>query len=166
MKTVNAKKNVLLRNLVAVAFFVSSPIGMAAEPFQIQGRVVGISDGDTLTVLDNRSQQHKIRLAEIDAPEKAQDFGERSKQHLSDLVFGKEVVVTVIDTDRYQRKVGEVTTGTISANHEQVKAGLAWVYRRYANDLRLYRYETAAREQKLGLWSLPSPTPPWEFRKR
>lgn len=162
----NAETKVLILSLFAVVAMTLTNNVMAAQLDQIHGRVVGVSDGDTVTVLDDQSRQHKVRLAEIDAPEKAQDFGLRSKQNLSDLVFGKIVAVTVIDNDRYQRKVGVVIVGTLNANHEQVKAGMAWVYRRYANDLKLYRYEAEAKAQKLGLWSQPYPTPPWEFRRR
>lgn len=91
----------------------------------IEGRVVGVSDGDTVTVLDAGRRQHKFRLLGIDAPEKDQDFGERSKQSLSDLVFGKDVMVEYEKKDRYGRTLGKVVVGGRSANLEQVRAGLA-----------------------------------------
>jgi len=92
----------------------------------IEGRVVGISDGDTITVLDSSKKQHKIRLAGIDAPEKKQPFGQASKVHLSDLVFGKNVVLDCGKTDRYKREICIVMINGQDANLAQVRAGLAW----------------------------------------
>ena len=140
----------------------------AATPNQatvVEGRVVAIADGDTLTVLDVHKQQHKIRLAEIDAPEKGQDFGQRSRQNLSDLCFHKHARVRVVDVDRYQRIVGRVECDGKDANLAQVIAGLAWVYEGYAKDVDLKKAQETARLNKVGLWSQPNPTPPWEFRK-
>lgn len=137
----------------------------------IEGRVVGVSDGDTVTVLDAGRRQHKIRLLGVDAPEKDQDFGERSKQSLSDMVFGKDVRVEYEKKDRYGRTLGKVLVGGRSANLEQVRAGLAWFYRHYAEDVpevdraALDRAEREARQSKRGLWSQPNPTPPWDFRR-
>jgi endonuclease YncB( thermonuclease family) len=130
----------------------------------ISGRVVGISDGDTITVLDFTNHQIRIRLHQIDAPEKNQDFGARSKQSLSDLVFGKSVTVEVATTDKYGRTVGKVLIGGVDANLEQVKRGMAWVYRQYAHDQAYYVAEETARKAKIGLWSQPNSIPPWEFR--
>jgi endonuclease YncB( thermonuclease family) len=137
----------------------------------IEGRVVGVSDGDTVTVLDAGRRQHKIRLLGVDAPEKDQDFGERSKQSLSDLVYGKDVTVDYEKKDRYGRTLGKVMVGGRSANLEQVRAGLAWFYRHYADDVpkadrtALDEAEREARQSKRGLWSQPNPTPPWDFRR-
>lgn len=107
----------------------------AAEASIIRGRVVGVSDGDTVTVLDAGRRQHKIRLLGVDAPEKDQDFGERSKQNLSDLVYFKDVAVEYKKQDGYGRTLGKVLVGGKSANLEQVRAGLAWFYRHYADDV-------------------------------
>lgn len=130
----------------------------------ITGRVVGVADGDTLTVLDSNKGLSKIRLHQIDAPEKKQDFGQRSKQSLSDLVYGKQVRVEVFDTDRYQRKVGKVWVNGTDANLEQVKRGMAWVYEKYATDPIYFAAERTARERRIGLWNQPNPMPPWVFR--
>lgn len=130
----------------------------------LMGRVVGVADGDTLTVLDSSKGQTKIRLHQIDAPEKKQDFGQRSKQSLSDLVYGKQVRVEVFDTDKYQRKVGKVWVNGTDANLEQVKRGMAWVYEKYANDPAYFAAERAAKSGRVGLWNQPNPTPPWVFR--
>lgn len=94
--------------------------------------VIGISDGDTLTVLDEDKQQVKIRLAEIDAPEKKQPFGTKSKQSLSDLCFGKQAEIIPQVKDRYKRTVARVRCAGVDANAEQVNRGMAWVYRQYA----------------------------------
>jgi endonuclease YncB( thermonuclease family) len=100
----------------------------------LTGRVVGVADGDTLTVLDSNRRQHKIRLAGIDAPEKAQAFGDRSKTRLSLLTFNKMVTVEWSKTDRYGRVVGKVMLGNLDINLEQIKSGMAWWYRDYAKE--------------------------------
>lgn len=127
--------------------------------------VIGIADGDTLTVLNADKQQVKIRLAEIDAPEKRQPFGTKSKQSLSDLCFGKEAKVVPRTTDRYGRTIARVSCAGVDANAEQVNRGMAWVYRQYAKDHNLYILQHEARRLKRGLWTDKSPTPPWEWRK-
>ena len=132
----------------------------------IEGRVVGVSDGDTLTVLDAGNTQFKIRLAAIDAPEKAQAFGQRGKEKLSDICYGKQASVTVVDTDRYGRTVGEVVCDGTNANEAMIKSGFAWVYRKYAKGYgHLYAFEDEAKASKRGLWADPNPTAPWEWRK-
>ena len=136
-----------------------------AQAATFTGKVVGIADGDTLTVLTATKQQHKIRLAEIDAPEKHQAFGTKSKQSLSDLCFGKEAEITPRVKDRYQRIVARVKCAGVDANAEQVNRGMAWVYRRYAKDHDLYVLEHGAKVEKRGLWADSSPTPPWHWRK-
>ena len=132
---------------------------------------VGVSDGDTVTVLDASKRQHRVRLLGIDAPEKDQDFRQASKQNLSELVFGREVTVESEKLDRYGRTLGKVMVDGRSANLEQVKAGLAWFYRHYAEDVpaadreELEAAETEAKQAGEGLWGRPDPTPPWDFRR-
>jgi endonuclease YncB( thermonuclease family) len=137
----------------------------AAQAATFSGKVVGIADGDTLTVLTPSKQQHKIRLAEIDAPEKHQPFGTKSKQSLSDLCFGKDAEVSPRVKDRYQRIVARVKCAGVDVNLEQVNRGMAWVYRKYAKDHDLYVLEHGAKVEKRGLWTDSSPTPPWQWRK-
>ena len=138
----------------------------------LEGRVVGVHDGDTITVLDASRQQYKIRLAGIDAPELHQAFGSRSKQNLSGLVYNRQVLVEWEKHDRYGRTVGMVLVDGRDANLEQVRAGMAWWYRQYAKEQRpddRQRYEAAeseARQAKRGLWADQAPVPPWEFRRR
>lgn len=131
----------------------------------IAGRVVGVSDGDTITVLADGHDQYKVRLAEIDAPEKAQAFGQHAKQSLSDLVFAKDVTVEVVDKDRYGRTVGQVYVNATNVNTLQVERGMAWAYRRYLKNQALLGIEQQAREARRGLWADAAPTPPWEYRR-
>lgn len=138
----------------------------------ISGRTIGVSDGDTITVLDSTNTSHKIRLAGIDAPEKSQPFGQRSKESLSDLVFGRTVTVETEKVDKYRRKVGKIITPEgIDANLEQVRRGLAWHYKEYqaeqlAADRAAYSAaEGIAKDQRRGLWEDAQPVAPWEFRK-
>jgi endonuclease YncB( thermonuclease family) len=142
-----------------------------AQGAELAGLVVGVSDGDTITVLDAGKVQHKVRLAGIDAPEKRQPFGDAAKRALSDLVFQKSVRVSWNKTDKYRRLVGVVrpeATGA-DANLEQLRAGLAWHYKAYeaeqapAERARYAAAEAQARAARLGLWRDPSPLPPWVF---
>ena len=141
-----------------------------AQAANITGKVVGVSDGDTITVLDASKTQHKIRLEGIDAPEKAQPFGNRSKEHLSDQVFGKQVEVQSNKTDKYGRTVGKVLINGKDANLEQIRAGFAWHYKEYqkeqsSSDRVAYsNAESFARTARSGLWSDPKPMAPWEWR--
>ncbi|WP_340137708.1 thermonuclease family protein [Aeromonas veronii] len=139
-------------------FAVLAPALAAAS--ELSGRVVGVADGDTLTLLHAQTPV-RIRLAEIDAPEKAQPFGQRSKQSLSDLCYGKEALVVVSAQDRYGRSIGRVWCAGTDANAEQVRRGMAWVYDRYATDKTLYSLQDAARQARNGLWADPAPVRPW-----
>ncbi len=135
-------------------------------------RVVGVTDGDTVNVLDETRVQHKIRLAGIDAPEKAQPYGQRSKQHLAELVFGKEVVLDCGKRDRYKREICVVGLDGQDINLALVQTGFSWWYRQYAHEqtsAQRHDYaaaEAAAREARRGLWADDNPTPPWEWRHR
>lgn len=156
----------------------ASPLGAEV----LTGKVVGVSDGDTITVLDATRTQHKIRLAGIDAPEKSQPFGQRAKENMSRLVFGKAVEVDWHKRDRYQRLVGKVRVAepsctatscpkTLDAGLAQLTEGLAWWYRQYAREQsqadagRYHFAEEEARARHAGLWSTAEPTAPWDWRK-
>jgi len=130
------------------------------------GKVVGITDGDTIKVMHN-GRAEKIRLNGIDCPEKGQPFGTKAKEFTSEMVFGKTVTVHVTDTDRYGRTVADVilTDGRI-LNRELVAAGLAWWYKRYSQDKSLGQLEADARAARRGLWADPEPVPPWCWRMR
>jgi endonuclease YncB( thermonuclease family) len=145
-----------------LAVLVSVAPGAAPE---FRGQVVGVTDGDTITVLHDRRSE-KIRLNGIDAPERGQPFGERAKQFTSRLAFGQEATVRVIDHDRYGRTIAEVILADgRSLNRELVRSGHAWWYRRYSMDPTLGVLEAEARAARRGLWSEPNATPPWEWRR-
>lgn len=128
------------------------------------GKVVNVTDGDSITVLRDR-QQVKVRLVDIDAPEKGQPFGNRSKRALEALVKGQEVLVVERGQDKYHRTLGRIYRGDVDVNAELVREGMVWVYRQYGNDPTLNAIEAAAKEQKRGLWRDREPVPPWEWRK-
>lgn len=136
----------------------------------VQGRVVGVSDGDTITVLDAQRQQHKIRLAGIDAPESKQAFGQASRKHLSDMVFDRDVTLDCGKTDKYRREVCVVLVDGHDINLAQVTAGMAWWYRKYQKEQSTAQRssyeaaEAAAKAGRVGLWSEADPVPPWEWR--
>jgi endonuclease YncB( thermonuclease family) len=167
----------MLRNsnrIIKVLLFLSALLlSVSAQQQTITGKVVGVSDGDTITVLDADKRQHKIRLEGIDAPGSSQDYGSRAKQSLSDLVFGKTVTVTSSKRDRYGRVLGKVTldVGKLplegrNVNLEQVRRGYAWFYRHYAKELRpedaaaYERAENDAKASKRGMWANGEPMPP------
>jgi micrococcal nuclease len=131
-----------------------------------QGEVVGVSDGDTITVMHD-GKGEKIRLYGVDCPEKDQDFGQKAKQFTSSMVFGKTVDVKPVDQDRYGRTVGIVVYDRVNLNVELIRSGHAWVYRQYCTrpECKAWEFiEAKAKDEKNGLWSVPNPTPPWEFR--
>lgn len=132
----------------------------------VVGLVVAVADGDTLTVLNEDFQQVKVRLAEIDAPEKRQPFGNRARQSLGELCHEKRAEVRVVDVDRYKRIVGRVTCAGVDANATQVRRGMAWVYDRYAQDRTLYQLQEEARSAGRGLWADRNPIAPWDWRRR
>ena len=136
----------------------------------ITGRVVGVADGDTLTLLDASNQTHKIRLSGIDAPEKNQDFGQRAKASLSELVYGRAGTASCQKKDRYRRDVCVVKVNDKDVGLEQIRTGLAWWYRQYAREqtrqerLDYEKAEQDAKNRRLGLWSRNAPIPPWDWR--
>ena len=168
--------------LAMLLFLVVASSSLQAET--LFGQVIGVSDGDTVTVLDAGKESYRVRLAGIDAPEKKQPFGDRSKQTLSALVFGKPVEVEWHKRDRYGRLIGKILVAkpdsactddrcpkVIDASLSQIEAGLAWHYKQYAKEqanedrMRYAEAENTARVKRLGLWSEGDPVPPWEWRK-
>jgi endonuclease YncB( thermonuclease family) len=151
--------------LTSILLVLAGPSGHTATTYT--GKVISIADGDTLRIL-YRDGQLKIRLAEIDTPERKQPWGNRARQALSDKVFGKIVDVVEIDRDRYGRIVGRIYLDGRDINREMVAEGHAWVYRKYMRDESLLTDEAVAREAGRGLWSLPEAkrVPPWEWRRR
>ncbi|MBK8454256.1 MAG: thermonuclease family protein [Thiofilum sp.] len=130
----------------------------------LAGTVVGVHDGDTITVLTFNYQTVKVRLAQIDAPEKRQAFGEVSKQTLARRVMRQTVKVEIETTDKYGRLAGKVLLNGMDINREQVEKGMAWVYTQYAHEADYLRAQERAQRAKLGLWQDKTPIPPWVFR--
>lgn len=138
----------------------------------MQGKVVNVADGDTITVLDAQNTKHKIRLQGLDAPERAQPFGQKSMQSLHHLVHSKQVTIDFDKKDKYGRTVGKVLLNGTDICLEQIKAGMAWHYKQYQSeqskeDRKIYAdAEVAAQTQGVGLWKDKNPTSPWEYRKQ
>jgi micrococcal nuclease len=129
------------------------------------GKVVAVKDGDTIVVLSEKTPI-KIRLHEIDCPELGQDFGRKAKEFTSELCFEKNVKVIVKGKDYFGRTLAEIILpDKKNLNHELVKKGLAWHFKKYSKDKTLAVFELNARKTRAGLWSLSNPIPPWEFRK-
>ena len=159
----------LMLSVLSAALLALTSLAVSAA--DLTGKVVGISDGDTLTLLvpDGASfKQIKVRLGEIDTPESKQPYGTRARQTLSDLAYNQQARVVVQDTDRYGRTVGRVYVGSVDVNAELVKQGAAWVYRQYLKDQSLLALEAEAKAAKRGLWGLPETErcPPWDWRKK
>ena len=140
--------------------FIALPCG--AE--MLHGKVVGVADGDTLTLLSPDNNRTRIRLFGIDAPEKSQPFGQKSKASLSELVFDRNVDVSIETLDHYGRTVGSVIYEGNDINLEQVRRGMAWVYQKYTRDPKYLETEAEARTTHRGLWRDEDPSPPWEYR--
>lgn len=140
----------------------SAPAKISSE---MVGTVVGITDGDTITVLSGKTQ-FKVRLSGIDAPEKRQPFGAAAKQKLSDSIYKQPVVLVVHGKDRNQRSIADVFVGKRWINLEMVRSGYAWRYTAYSHDPQLIAAEDAARSTKRGLWVDPAPVAPWDWRKQ
>ncbi len=130
----------------------------------IIGEVIGIADGDTITIRGN-GKNYKIRLDGIDAPEKKQDYGRKATNVLSDLVFRKNVRVRWKEKDRYGCVIGQVIAGGVWVNHQLLLDGWAWHYTDYSSDPDLSEAGRLAREADRGIWANANePQPPWEFR--
>jgi endonuclease YncB( thermonuclease family) len=144
---------------------------ICANADELTGRVVDVSSGDSITIMDASNTELKVRLSGIDAPEKQQPFGLESKKSLSDLINGKEVTVNWIKRDYHKRVVGKVLLKKVDVNLEQVKRGMAWVFKHFMDDP--YSQDQAdymdaqdeAENRHLGLWSQNEPIPPWEYRR-
>ncbi|MBA3035700.1 MAG: nuclease [Desulfobacterium sp.] len=159
------KSNRLIKFSVFLFLFFAAYSLAWSEPLtKWTGKVVGISDGDTITVMKD-GKGEKIRLAEIDCPEKAQPFGAKAKKFTSDLSFGKEVTVAPSNIDKYGRIVAQIILpdGT-SLNDNLVKNGFAWQYKAYSSSKRLADIEAEAKKDKAGLWADANPVAPWKWR--
>jgi len=166
--TETSMRSRLLRVSLVVIGFLASCFVFAA---QIEGKVVAVQDGDTITVLDASKKQHRIRFAGIDAPERGQPFGNAAKERLSELVFRQAVIADCYKKDRYRREICRVFRNGADIALEMIRAGYAWHFKRYADEQtpeERARYELAeneARLRKRGLWRDTDPLPPWEWRR-
>jgi endonuclease YncB( thermonuclease family) len=167
----NSLKNFVIKfTCVFVVSFLFAFVDAKAEV--LIGKVVGITDGDTITVIDSDKTEHKIRLMGIDAPEKKQDFGNESKKALSNFIYQKEVSVEYKKQDRYKRKVGKIILGKEDICLQMIKDGMAWHYKDYEKeqsktDRDLYsQAELKAREEKIGLWQDSKAIKPSAFRHK
>lgn len=153
------------------AVLLLSAVSGFASADMLTGRIVGIVDGDTVDLLIDGRENVRVRVAGIDAPERSQAFGQRSKQRMSEIVFGKAVQVESTKRDRYGRVIGKVMVNGRDAGLSLIDSGLAWHYKKYqreqsAADREIYSLaEDKARSSKVGLWRDSDPTPPWEWRK-
>jgi len=163
-----------MRAIQAAAIFAAfvtftSPLEVRAA--ELDGTIVGVADGDTVTLLDASKTQHRIRLDGIDAPERAQPHGQRARQSLAALAHGRAARADCPKVDRYGRAVCRVTIDGVDVGLEQIRRGYAWHYVKYAREQRATeresysRAESAARSSQAGLWSFSDPVPPWDYRR-
>lgn len=182
MKTVNKTAFAFIALLLSAWFAVAQPVRLAPSQQQqsavanrvqlvIEGKVINVHDGDTVTVIDRSNKKFNIRLQGIDAPELKQEFGSLSQQNLSRLVLGKQVTIYWSKVDKYRRTVGTIMLDGQDMNIEQVKAGLAWHFKKYAEEqeprdrVTYAAAEQQARAAKLGLWQDANPTAPGDWRQ-
>jgi endonuclease YncB( thermonuclease family) len=164
------RANSAISKLLSVCVLICSALIANAEI--LNGTVVGISDGGTITVLDKLIKQHKVRLMGIDAPEKSQAFGNEAKQTLSNYIYKKEISVEFKKYDKYKRIVGKVTRDGQDICLQMILDGMAWLYTEYEKeqpktDRDLYREaEASARNVNIGIWSEKQPVSPWIFRQK
>lgn len=160
-----------MRFIRAAAVFIALGSPLAVVAAELDGTIVGVADGDTVTLLDATRTQHKIRLDGIDAPERTQPHGQRARQSLVQLVHGRAAHADCPKIDRYGRAVCRVIVDGVDVGLEQIRRGFAWHYVKYAHEQRAgdradySRAESAARAAQFGLWSFSDPTPPWDYRR-
>ena len=160
-----------MKKLPIVFVLISSLVYSYVQADTVTGNIVRIIDGDTMVVLDSNKVQYKIRLMGIDAPEKKQAYGKKSKENLSDLIAGKFVVVEYDKLDRYQRIIGKIQLSGEDINLEQLSSGMAWHYKKYQGEqsqvdrIKYSEAEVDARNTKRGLWHDSEPISPWGYRK-
>ena len=137
---------------------------------ELHGRIVRVTDGDTVLLIDDDNNQIKIRLASIDAPESKMSYGLAARTYLADLVLDKEVIAITRKTDRYGRTIATLMQGAKDVNLAMVKAGMAWHYKEYAreqSETQSVAYSIAeidARIQRIGLWQQEKSMAPWDWR--
>jgi endonuclease YncB( thermonuclease family) len=157
-----ADMNRIAARLICAVLFCANGLAHSAE---FTAKIIAVLDGDTVLVR-RESELVKIRLAEIDAPEKAQTFGETSKRSLSDMVLGKQVKVVSQAVDQYGRLVAHLSVDGLDVNAEQIRRGMAWEYSNFHSNQTLIALQNEAKQAPRGLWAQSNPNPPWEWRKQ
>ncbi len=132
---------------------------------ELKGKIIHVSDGDTVHLLTDKKEKIKIRLNDIDAPESKQAFGNKSKENLKKYIYQKDVIVEYKKKDQYKRVLGTIYYQNKDINLQQVKDGYAWVYKKYSKNPIYFKAEQEARSNKIGLWNDKNPIEPWVFRK-
>ena len=150
-----------MKHIVILLLLISSNL----LSLELKGKIIHISDGDTVHLLTDNKEKIKIRLNDIDAPESKQAFGNKSKENLKKYIYQKNVVVKYKNKDKYKRVLGTIYYQNRDINLQQVKDGYAWVYKKYSKNPIYFKAEQEAKSKKLGLWSDKNPIEPWEFRK-
>jgi len=148
-----------------LCFYFILVYNISAQEKIIPGKVVAITDGDTFKLITKDSTLIKVRVANIDCPERKQPFSTKAKQFTSEAVFGKNVKLEYLKKDRYGRFICNVIyNDSLNLSHELIKQGLAWHYVKYSNDNTLQSIEDEAKRNKIGLWKDPNAIPPWKWR--
>ena len=154
-----------LSSLLLIILLCSFTMNSKVKPTILTGKVIGIMDGDTFKLLTKDATTVKIRLANIDCPEKKQPFSTNAKRFVSEAIFNKNVTVEILKKDRYRRLIANVFYGdSINLNHQLVKNGLAWHYVKYSKDTLLQSLEDSAKKNRLGLWQELNAISPWQWR--
>ena len=149
--------------VLGLAFLLTSYNAHTNFPVTQDCKIIGIVDGDTIDCLIN-NKKVRVRLNAIDAPEKKQDYYTKSKEALSQLCYGKNAKLIEHGHDRYRRLIADVYVKNERVNYKMVELGMAWHFIKYSSDKKLAELQEIARRNKKGLWSLPAPTAPWEYR--
>lgn len=147
-----------------IIFFFFSALWVFAQ--SVSGKIISASDGDTIVLRSSDGVNYRIRLNGVDCPEKSQDFGKRAKDFTWNFCYGKNLTANLLSKDKYDRNIAEVFADGQSLNRALLAAGLAWHYKKYNNDPELAGLENEARAAKRGLWSIPNPMAPWDFRHK
>jgi micrococcal nuclease len=155
----------MLKHLLKL-IYVCIPLTVYSQTQIIKGKLIGIGDGDTFTLLSENKTQYKIRLNGIDCPEKGQDFGKKAKDFTYRFCAQQVVVAELLSKDKYGRNIANVTVNGVSLNQALLAQGLAWHYTKYSQDQNLAKLEQEARSKSINIWSVNKPMPPWIYRKR
>ena len=132
----------------------------------LRGYASKVTDGDTFTLVTADHQKHRIRLSEIDTPERKQNYGSTSTLALKSWLIGNQITVRYEEKDRYNRIIGDVSVNNHNINKWMVQHGHAWHYKKYSDSQELANLQASAQSARIGLFSAPSPTPPWTYRRQ